>query len=84
LFDVFYGKLDTAPMIRECPVCRECTLYRTVDFPEHDLFVGEIQETCVQDGTKLLLFDMAGKKYWSLGPERGACWNVGKQLKGKQ
>ena len=95
LFSVFYGKLDTAPMIRECPVCMECTLYQTVDFPEHDLFVGEIQETYVQDGvltdglvdiSKLrpLLFDMAGKKYWSLGPERGACWSVGKQLKGKE
>jgi flavin reductase (DIM6/NTAB) family NADH-FMN oxidoreductase RutF len=92
LFDVFYGKLETAPMIRECPVCMECTLSQVVDFPEHDLFVGEIRETYVHDSVltdgrvdisklKPLLFDMAGKKYWSLGPELGRCWNAGKQLK---
>jgi flavin reductase (DIM6/NTAB) family NADH-FMN oxidoreductase RutF len=94
LFEVFYGKLKTAPMIRECLVCMECTLYKTVDFPEHDLFVGEIQETHVQESVltdgrvdvsklKPLLFDMASKKYWSLGRELGKCWNVGKQLKGE-
>jgi flavin reductase (DIM6/NTAB) family NADH-FMN oxidoreductase RutF len=92
IFDVFYGELGTAPMIRECPLCMECSLYQTVDFPEHDLFVGEIREThalesVLTDGrvdvAKLepLLFDMSGKKYWSLGRELGGCWNVGKQLK---
>jgi hypothetical protein len=24
LFDIFYGALKTAPMIRECPLCIEC------------------------------------------------------------
>ncbi len=34
LFNLFHGKLDTAFMIRECPVCMECTLYQNVDLPE--------------------------------------------------
>jgi flavin reductase (DIM6/NTAB) family NADH-FMN oxidoreductase RutF len=48
LFNVFHGKLDTAPIIRESPVCMGCTLYQNVDFPEHDLLVGEIQEAYAQ------------------------------------
>jgi len=92
VFDVFYGDLQTAPMIRECPVCMECVLDRIVDFPEHDLFVGEIRETYAHESVltdgrvdlaklKPLLFDMASKKYWALGPALGSCWDIGRQLK---
>lgn len=42
LFDVFYGKLKTAPMIRECPVNMELRLYDVIDFPTHDIFIGEL------------------------------------------
>lgn len=94
LFDVFYGELKTAPMIRECMVCMECRLDQTVDFPAHDIFIGEIVETYADDSVladgkidittlKPLLFDMASKKYFGLGPALGNCWNVGKQLKKK-
>ncbi len=92
LFDVFYGELKTAPMIQQCPVCMECRLERIVDFPDHDIFVGEIIQTHVYEAilsegkvdvskVKPILFDMNSKKYWSLGTELGNCWNVGKQLK---
>ena len=42
-------------MIRECPINMECRLIQTVDFPRHDIFVGEIVETycdeqCLTDG----------------------------------
>ena len=94
LFDLFYGELETAPMIRECPVCMECRLERTVDFETHDVFVGEIVQTWVQesvltDGTvdvakvRPLLFDMNSKKYWAMGGHLGDCWNIGKTLKKK-
>jgi flavin reductase (DIM6/NTAB) family NADH-FMN oxidoreductase RutF len=92
LVEVFYGGLETAPMIKACPVCMECSLERVVDFPDHDVFIGKIVETYVhesvlRDGTidiakvRPLLFDMNSRKYWSLGGELGDCWNVGKQLK---
>ena len=92
LFDVFYGDLETAPMIRECPVCMECSLERVVDFPNYDVFVGEVRQTHVDESvltdgsvdiTKVrpLLFDMSSKQYWSLGGVLGNCWNVGKALK---
>ena len=94
LFDVFYGELETAPMIRECPLSIECKLYDVYDTPNHDVFIGEIIETYVDesilvDGTvdisrvKPLLFDMSSRKYWSLGDEIAKCWSVGKELKTK-
>jgi flavin reductase (DIM6/NTAB) family NADH-FMN oxidoreductase RutF len=49
IFKIFYGKLETAPMIEECPVNMECRLIKTVDFPNHDLFIGEIEDTYCDD-----------------------------------
>jgi flavin reductase (DIM6/NTAB) family NADH-FMN oxidoreductase RutF len=92
LFHIFYGELETAPMIEQCRVCMECRLDQIVDFPTHDVFIGEIVQTYADESVlsdrtldvsklKPLLFDMNSKKYWSLGGEIAKCWNVGKQLK---
>jgi flavin reductase (DIM6/NTAB) family NADH-FMN oxidoreductase RutF len=92
LFDLFYGELETAPMIRQCPVNMELKLHEVMDFPSHDIFVGELVQTYAEervltdgkiDIAKLrpLLFDMASVQYWRLGPALGKCWNVGKKLK---
>ena len=92
LFEVFYGELETAPMIWECPVCMECRLQRIIDFPQHDVFIGEVihthaDESVLSDGNidiakvKPLLFDMSSKKYWALGGEIAKCWNIGKEIK---
>ena len=94
LFNVFYGELKTAPMIQECRICMECRLERIVDFPNNDVFIGEIIETYVDESVlsenrvdisklKPLLFDMSSKKYWSLGTVIANCWNVGKEIKRK-
>ncbi len=95
LFEIFYGELENAPMIKECPLNMECRLYDTYDTPTHDLFIGEIVETYADESvltegkvdlTKLkpLLFDMSSVKYWSVGDVIAGCWNVGKQLKQKK
>lgn len=92
LFDVFYGELETAPMIRQCPVNMELRLHKVMDFSAHDLMVGELVQTYAEDNVlsegkvdiaklRPLLFDMASKKYWSLGKAIGNCWNDGKVLK---
>ena len=58
---------------------------------EDDIFIGELVQTYADDsvltdgkidvtGLKPLLFDMASKKYWALGPSVGNCWNAGKAL----
>lgn len=92
LFDNFYGKLGTAPMIRQCPINMECRLIRTVDFPRHDIFIGEIVETygdegCLSAGAvdlsrvQPILFSMHDKSYWALGAQFAKAWSVGKELK---
>jgi len=70
----------------------ELRLFEALDFPTHDIFIGELIQTyadtgVLKDGTidvavlTPLLFDMASKKYWSLGRSLGAYWNMGKNLK---
>jgi flavin reductase (DIM6/NTAB) family NADH-FMN oxidoreductase RutF len=92
LFDIFFGELKTAPMIRQCPVNMELRLHDVLDFDTHDIFIGELVQTYADDKvltngkidvSKLrpLLFDMASVKYWRLGEAIGNCWNVGKTLK---
>jgi flavin reductase (DIM6/NTAB) family NADH-FMN oxidoreductase RutF len=92
LFDVFFGELKTAPMIRQCLINMELKLHEVLDYSTHDIFIGELVQTYVEDSVlknkkidieKLqpLLFDMSSKKYWSLGQALGNCWNIGKSLK---
>ncbi|MBG0776255.1 MAG: flavin reductase family protein [Desulfovibrionaceae bacterium] len=93
LFDVFFGDLAHAPLIRECPVCMECRLARVLDFETHDVFVGEIVQThadrdVLDAGGAIdvravdpLLFDMASRTYWALGEPAGKCWSAGKAMK---
>jgi flavin reductase (DIM6/NTAB) family NADH-FMN oxidoreductase RutF len=91
VFDVFYGRLKTAPMIKECPICLECRLVKAVELPTHDVFIGEIEESyadesCLTDGKpdfgkiKPLLLTMPDNNYWTLGKQAGKAWNDGKTL----
>jgi flavin reductase (DIM6/NTAB) family NADH-FMN oxidoreductase RutF len=92
LFAVFYGRLENAPMVRECKVNMELKLHQVLDFSTHDIFVGELVQTWVAEDVmtngkidiaklKPLLFDMNSVKYYSLGEAVGNCWNIGKSLK---
>jgi flavin reductase (DIM6/NTAB) family NADH-FMN oxidoreductase RutF len=91
IFKTFYGDLKTAPMIDECPINMECELIKTVDFPNHDIFIGKIVKTfCdkqvltegVLDLSKVqpFLFSMSDRSYWKLGEKIGKAWNIGKKL----
>jgi len=91
IFETFYGKLETAPMIRECPFNIECRLVQTVDLPAEDLFIGEIvaaycEEGCLTEGTPDLskidpfVLIMSERKYRGLGRDVGAAWEIGKKL----
>lgn len=94
VFEVFYGALENAPLIAECPINMACKLYDVYDTPTHDLFIGEIVETYADESVlkddhvdlarvKPLLFDMSSIKYWSIGQPIASCWNVGKKMKKK-
>ncbi|MFO7965558.1 MAG: flavin reductase family protein [Desulfobacterales bacterium] len=44
LFENFYGGLETAPMIKQCPVNIECRVVQTIERPVHTIFIGEVAE----------------------------------------
>ena len=91
LFELFYGELEHAPMIKQCPLCMACNLYRVVDLPSNELFIGEIveafaEETCLTDGkpdiTRIDPFTltMPDNGYWKVGDHVGKAWSIGKEL----
>jgi len=91
VFDVFYGSLKTAPMIKECPVTLECRLVQTVPLPTNTLFIGEIAGAYA-DGRVItggqpdfpeidpLFLTMPDNRYWKLGKYAGDAWSAGKNL----
>ncbi|MBI3038684.1 flavin reductase family protein [bacterium] len=91
VFEAFYGSLKTAPMILECPINMECKLIQTIEFPKHEVFLGEIVETFCGDEflvdgkmdiskVQPILFVMDGTSYWNLGSKISNAWKVGKEL----
>jgi flavin reductase (DIM6/NTAB) family NADH-FMN oxidoreductase RutF len=91
LFKTFFGELKTAPMIEQCAVNMECELVKTVEFRNHDVFIGRIAETycdekMLTDGEvdlrrlQPLLFSMNDRSYWRIGDKLAKAWNVGKEL----
>lgn len=90
IFKVDYGKLDTAPLIQECPVNLECRVIHTLDLGSHILFIGEIVETyvnedCLTDGqadpAKIdpLIYTTGVQQYQRLGKIVGQAWEAGKR-----
>ena len=46
-FEVFYGKLETAPMVEQCPVNLECEVVHLLNLGVHMLVIGKIVKTHV-------------------------------------
>jgi flavin reductase (DIM6/NTAB) family NADH-FMN oxidoreductase RutF len=91
IFKTFYGKLKTAPMIEQCSINMECELIKTVDFPNHDIFIGKItntycDETVLTEGevdfekVQPILFVMNNQSYYGLGKKFAKAWNIGQEL----
>jgi len=90
VFEVFYGDLKTAPIIKNCPLSMECRLVDIYDTKTSEIFIGEIVSSYAQaevlvnekvDLVKVdpLLFDMSSKQYFSLGEIAGKGWDDGKK-----
>jgi flavin reductase (DIM6/NTAB) family NADH-FMN oxidoreductase RutF len=89
-FKTFYGKMKTASMIEECAVNMECQLIKTVDFPNHGIFVGKVATTYCDEAVLTvgivdfgkvmpILFVMNDRSYWNLGTKVAKAWDVGKE-----
>lgn len=92
VFEVFKGELDKAPMIKECPLCFECTLHTTVELPTNTFFIGEVKGVWTEeqyltngqpDVKKINPFflSMPDNQFWSAGELIGRAWHDGKALK---
>ncbi|MBN2032687.1 MAG: flavin reductase family protein [Deltaproteobacteria bacterium] len=90
VFRIFFGELETVPLIEECPLNLECKLIHSLNIGSHDLIVGEILEThitesCLTDGKadpekiNPLVFSPAVQKYHRLGPVIAQAYLVGKE-----
>ncbi len=91
-FKVFYGKLDTAPLIEQCPVNLECKALHILDVGSHALIVGRIEETYVSedcltngepdvDKIKPLIYVTApARRYQAFGEVMGKAFSIGKEL----
>jgi len=92
-FDVFYGKLETAPLIEQCPVNLECTVVEAPELGSHTLFIGRIDEvhiseTCLTAGepdvTKINPLTFVGdpeRQYQSLGAVVAKAYSIGLELR---
>src|SRR5574341_1550865 len=85
LFEVFYGELKAAPMIKECTLNIECKVVQIVDLPTNTFFIGEIrniysEERYMRDkmpDTKKMrpfLLTMPDNRFWALGEQVGNAW----------
>lgn len=92
LFDIYYGTLATAPMIRECPLSLECRLAQIIDIGgSGEIFIGEIVETWAEEqaltsdghpdiqAIRPLIFAMHDNTYWGLGEKVGNAWSIGRE-----
>jgi flavin reductase (DIM6/NTAB) family NADH-FMN oxidoreductase RutF len=91
-FQVFYGKLENAPMIDQCPVNLECRVMHMLNLGSHNLVVGQIEEVyiaenCLTDEKpdiakiKPLIFAPEGQGYWGIGKFVAKDRSIGKQIK---
>jgi len=93
LFGVFYGRLETAPMIKEAPLSFECKLVKVLDFGgTHEIFIGEIIETYAENNVlseglpdikkiKPIVFSMHDMNYWKVGEHLGKAWSIGRNFR---
>ncbi len=92
-FNIFYGKLGTAPLIEQCPINLECKLVETVKLNSHSLFIGQVEEThisesCLTDGkpdvkkiNPLIFADEPARLYHAFGKVVGKGFSTGLELK---
>lgn len=91
-FNVFYGKLDNAPLIEQCPINIECKVVHILDLGSHSLFVGRIEEThisedCLTDGKpdinkiKPLIYTAdPDRQYRAFGEVVANSYSIGQEL----
>jgi len=94
-FNVFYGKLNNAPLIEQCPINLECEVVHILNLGSHSLFVGRIEEThisenCLTNGKPdvhkikpFIYTTEPDRHYQAFGDVLAKAFSTGQDLKGK-
>lgn len=89
VFTAFYDELGAAPMICESPMNYLCTVVRSIEINDFEVFFGEIvatyiNESCLTGGKpdplKIDPLLAMGPKYYSLGGQTGNVFKKGAAL----
>jgi len=92
-FTVFYGSVETAPMVEQCPVNLECRVEHMLDLGSHVLIIGRIEEVYVtgkcfagdQPDLKkidpLIYTTLPSNNYQGLGNVVAKAFKIGLELK---
>ena len=91
-FKIFYGELDNAPLIEQCPVNLECTVMHILNLGSNALIIGRVEAThitehCLTDGKpdvdKVNTFSYIGRptsQYRTIGEVIGKPSSIGREL----
>ena len=88
-FGVFYGKLNSAPLIEQCPINLECKVVHTLDL---GFFIGRIEETHITESyltdgkpdinkIKPFIYVSLDRRYLAFGEVIARAYSVGLELK---
>jgi flavin reductase (DIM6/NTAB) family NADH-FMN oxidoreductase RutF len=89
VFKATYGRLGTAPMADDCPICAECRLSQVIEFSGTDLVIGEVVQVHADkdlapggkvdlEGVRPLLYSFPGGPYLAVGNLVAEAFTVGK------
>ena len=94
-FNVFYGKLNSAPLIEQCPINMECKVVHILDLGSHSFVIGSVEEThisktCLTDGKpdveKIKPFIYTTRpagQYQAFGEVIAKAYSIGRELQEK-
>ena len=90
-FEIFYGNLETAPLIEQCPINLECAVVHNLNLGTHAFVVGEVKgsfvsEDCMSDNKpdvnkmKPMIFNLESGVYISFGEIIAKAFSIGREL----
>jgi flavin reductase (DIM6/NTAB) family NADH-FMN oxidoreductase RutF len=91
-FEVFYGNLNTAPLIEQCPINLECEVSHILNLGSHHLVVGKVvevyfSENCLTDGKpdigKVKPFAFGPGGYYAIGDAFAEAFKIGWEINPK-
>lgn len=82
IFETFYGKLETAPMIKECAINIECRVSEVLDYDPNEGIIGEVVQSYVNPDVLVdgkLDMSKVNAFVWATGGDFGY-YSLGKKL----